>query len=111
MMKYNMKLDTEPFNQMKNGLKKIEYRLYDEKRKKLKIGDIIEFQKLPTLNERIKVEIIDLKTFKSFHDMFMEYSDINKDIDESVNSMYKYYSPKDEQKYGCIAISLNIIGK
>lgn len=110
-MKYNMKLDTEPFNQIKNGLKKIEYRLYDEKRKKLKIGDIIEFQKLPNLNEKIKVEIIDLKRFNTFQDMFKEYSDINKDINESVNYMYKYYSPKDEKKYGCIAISINIIGK
>ena len=56
-----MKLDTEPFNQIKNGLKKIEYRLYDEKRKKLKIGDIIEFQKLPNLNEKIKILEFDLE--------------------------------------------------
>lgn len=36
-MKHKMKLLENPFNKMLNGRKDIEFRLYDEKRKKLKI--------------------------------------------------------------------------
>ena len=42
-MKYNMKLNNEPFNLIKNGTKTVELRLNDEKRKLLNIGDKIEF--------------------------------------------------------------------
>ena len=38
-MKYNMKLNNEPFNLIKNGTKTVELRLNDEKRKLLNIGE------------------------------------------------------------------------
>lgn len=40
-MKFHMKLLKEPFDNIKNGTKTIEFRLYDEKRKQIKIGDIM----------------------------------------------------------------------
>ena len=43
-----MNLHKAPFQMIKSGAKTIELRLYDEKRKKIKAGDIIEF--LQTLN-------------------------------------------------------------
>ena len=45
-MLHKMRLNKEPFDEMKNGTKTIEFRLYDEKRQKVKIGDKIEFSKL-----------------------------------------------------------------
>lgn len=46
-MKYEMKLQPEyfNFNFILNGTKRIEIRLYDEKRQKIKIGDKIKFLK------------------------------------------------------------------
>ena len=41
-MLHKMKLE-----RIKNGTKPIEFRLYDEKRQQIKIGDKIEFSKLP----------------------------------------------------------------
>ena len=38
-----MKLDKEPFEKIKSGEKTIELRLYDEKRRKIRVGDIIVF--------------------------------------------------------------------
>ena len=55
-----MKLKETPFERIKNGTKTIEFRLYDEKRKKVKIGDKIEFSKLPDLHEKILVEVLDI---------------------------------------------------
>ena len=48
-MIHKMKLNESPFERIKNGTKTIEFRLYDEKRRQVKIGDKIEFSKLPDL--------------------------------------------------------------
>ena len=42
-MVHEMKLYEENFLDLKNGNKKREYRLYDEKRRLIKIGDTIKF--------------------------------------------------------------------
>lgn len=47
-MKHNMKLNNEPFELIENGSKKIELRLYDEKRRKLRVNDLIEFTNIST---------------------------------------------------------------
>ena len=43
-MIHKMKLNESPFERIKNGTKTIEFRLYDDKRKKVKIGDEIEIK-------------------------------------------------------------------
>lgn len=43
---HRMKLNNKPFTMIKNGRKNIELRLYDEKRRKLNIGDEIIFENL-----------------------------------------------------------------
>ena len=50
-MLHKMKLNESPFEMIKNGTKTIEFRLYDEKRQGVKIGDKIEFSKLPDLQK------------------------------------------------------------
>ena len=46
-----MKLKNEPFVSIKNGLKTIEMRLFDEKRKQIKVGDTIEFTNIVSLEK------------------------------------------------------------
>lgn len=48
-MIYRMKLQNEPFKQIKKGTKEIEIRLNDEKRKFFEINDHIEFINITTL--------------------------------------------------------------
>lgn len=50
MKNHNMKLNEEPFDMMKSGIKDIEYRLNDEKRRQIQIGDTITFYKRPLGN-------------------------------------------------------------
>ena len=50
-MIHKMKLNQSPFDRIKNGTKTVEFRLYDDKRKQIKVGDKIEFSKLPEQNE------------------------------------------------------------
>ncbi len=56
-MIHKMKLNKSPFERIKNGTKTIEFRLYDEKRQQIKVGDKIEFSKLPDLQEKLLVDI------------------------------------------------------
>ena len=50
-MEHEMKLQPEYYNFILNGTKRIEIRLFDEKRQQIKIGDTIKFLKEPELNE------------------------------------------------------------
>ena len=75
-MLYKMKLNESPFERIKNGTKTIEFRLYDEKRQQVKIGDKIEFSKLPDLQEKLIVDVIDLYREDTFENLFRKlYSD------------------------------------
>ena len=69
-MLHKMKLNESPFERIKNGTKTIEFRLYDEKRQQVKIGDKIEFSKLPDLQEKLIVDVIDLYREDTFENLF-----------------------------------------
>ena len=57
-MEHTLKLKPKYFNYINEGTKRIELRLYDEKRKKINIGDTIVFQKETELDTMIKVKVI-----------------------------------------------------
>ncbi len=113
-MQYIMHLTSIPFEQIKKGDKKIETRLFDEKRQHLTIGDIIIFYKRPENKENLKVKIIELTKFKTFTDAYKNY-DLRKyekkhiSIKSAVDSMYKYYSKEDEKLFGVIVIEFEMI--
>ena len=54
-MQHDMKLLEQPFKRISAGIKTLELRLYDEKRKALKLGDTIRFSKLPDFTETVTV--------------------------------------------------------
>lgn len=61
MRNHDMRLNEEPFNMIANNMKDIEYRLNDEKRQQIQIGDTITFYKRPLEKEIMKVLVTDLK--------------------------------------------------
>ena len=107
-MLHKMKLQERPFNRMKSGEKKVEFRLYDEKRQQIKIGDQIEFSKLPDLEEKLLVEVIDLYRDTTFNSLFKKLFTDEKEIERKTQSMYTIYSPEEEAKYGVLGIRVQI---
>lgn len=107
-MLHKMKLQESPFNRMKSGEKKVEFRLYDEKRQQIKIGDQIEFSKLPDLEEKLLVEVIDLYRDTTFNSLFKKLFTDEKEIERKTQSMYTIYSPEEEAKYGVLGIRVQI---
>ena len=108
-MLHKMKLNESPFERIKNGTKTIEFRLYDEKRKQVKIGDQIEFSKLPDLQERLIVDVIELYREDTFENLFKKLYINEDEIKKKTKSMYQYYSPEEEKKYGVIGIKISLV--
>lgn len=72
MAKYKMKLFDYVFDEIRDGLRTIETRLLDEKRKAIRVSDIVEFYKLPNLDEKVSVEILGVYIFDSWEDLVKE---------------------------------------
>lgn len=108
-MIHKMRLKESPFERIKNGTKTIEFRLYDEKRSKIKIGDQIEFSRLPDLQETILVDVLDLYRDSTFEDLFKKLFDDDDEIKRKTSSMYQYYSPDEEKQYGVVGIKISLI--
>lgn len=104
-----MKLQESPFERIKNGTKTVEFRLYDEKRSKIKIGDQIEFSKLPDLQETILVDVLDLYREDTFENLFKKLFTDEDEIKKKTKSMYQYYSPDEEKQYGVVGIKISLI--
>ena len=108
-MVHKMKLNKNPFENIKNGTKTIEFRLYDEKRRKVKIGDKIEFSKLPDLQEKILVEVLDIYKDKSFENLFKKLYKDEKEVERKTKSMYQIYSKEKEKEYGVVGIKISLL--
>lgn len=108
-MLHKMKLNKSPFEKMKNGTKTIEFRLFDEKRQQIKVGDQIEFSKLPTLQEKLLVNVIELYRENTFEDLFIKLYNDEVEIEKKIKSMYQYYSPEKEEQYGVVGIRISLV--
>lgn len=69
-MLHTMFLNEKPFDQIKNKSKTFELRLYDEKRRALNIGDLIEFTSRSDDPQIILCKIIALHVFDSFKALY-----------------------------------------
>ena len=107
-MIHKMKLKESPFERIKNGTKTIEFRLYDEKRQQIKIGDKIEFLKLPNMQEKLLVDVIDLYRENTFEELFRKLCFNEDEIKSKTESMEQYYSHDKEKEYGVLGIKVKI---
>lgn len=102
-------LNEEPYNLIKNGTKTIEMRLYDEKRQKIKVGDIIEFINRST-EERIITKVKALHLYNSFEELYKHFDKISlgykEDEEAKPSDMEKYYPLEEQEKYGVVGIEL-----
>lgn len=111
-MKHLMGLQPEYFNDVKNGNKKYELRLNDEKRKLIKKGDIITFLKEPDRIDGIDATVTDLVYFNNFAEV-VENIDVNllafnKTKEDLIKDLNKYYSVEKQNEYGVVAIEVSI---
>ncbi|MCF7799200.1 hypothetical protein K9M74_04835 [Candidatus Woesearchaeota archaeon] len=114
-MVHSMKLTSDPFERIKRGVKRLEVRLFDDKRKNIAIGDKVTFLKLPDLKDSIETEVIGLSTFHDFRTLFEVFGTNffghapETTVDEQVADMFEVYTQEDESKYGVIGIHFKLV--
>ena len=100
-----MHLQKEPFEQIKAGTKTVELRLYDEKRKLLRVGDVIEFT---NDGERIQARVSELHIYGSFESLFKDIP-ISKCGLADEKAMDAFYSKEEQEEYGVVGIELEVL--
>ncbi|HIT58760.1 MAG TPA: ASCH domain-containing protein [Candidatus Faeciplasma pullistercoris] len=109
---HQMNLYSEPFEMIKSGRKTIELRLWDEKRQKIRIGDIIVFTNIAG-GEKLQAAVVNLHRFSSFEELYRSlpllkcgYTEDNIGMANALD-MEKYYSTDKQKKYGVVGIELS----
>ena len=113
-MKHEMKLQPEYYNFILNGTKRIEIRLFDEKRQQIKIGDTIKILKEPELNESFNAKVIGLLRYNTFEDMFKDFdisvlSDSSMTKEELIAVLEQFYTKEKQKQYGVLGIRIELI--
>jgi len=110
---HQMKLNPEPFRQIQSGQKTIELRLFDEKRRGIKIGDTIVFTNAETA-ETLTATVVNLHRFESFEALYKAlpllkcgYTSENVSV-ASPKDMNKYYSEEQQKKHGVLGIEIYV---
>lgn len=107
-----MNLQPKYFDFIKDGTKRIELRLYDEKRQSIQLGDIIEFAK--SEDEKFKAEVVGLLRYDSFADLFKDFdisilADSSMTKQELLEVLGEFYSEEKQAEFGVIGIRIKLI--
>lgn len=110
-MMHEMKLQDRFFNYMKNGTKRIELRLNDEKRQKIQLNDEIFFSNYS--GEKLSAKVIGLLRYNNFSDFFRDFpieilADKSMSKDELRNALEEFYTPEKQATFGVLGIRLEI---
>lgn len=113
-MNHEMKLQPTHYYFMLNGTKRIEIRLYDEKRQKIKIGDTVTFYKEPDLQESFQTRVVGLLRYSTFEEMFQDLdisllADASVSREELMKDLEKYYTKEKQEQYGVLGIRIELL--
>ena len=114
-MEFTMKLNASPFEMIESGRKTIELRLYDEKRRRIAVGDTIRFMLVGGESKVLLAEVKELYVFPSFEELYQALPltacgyTADTVIHASPKDMLAYYPPEQEKKYGVVGIKIEVI--
>ena len=107
-----MELQNVYYNFILKGTKRIELRLYDEKRKSIKIGDIITITNAQT-NEEFTVKVVGLLQYETFDDLFKDFeieilADKSMTKEELKNELERFYPIDKQKQYNVLGIRVEL---
>lgn len=108
---YVMNVHKKFFKKLKSGKTKIELRLNDIRRRKIKAKDIIKFRVDNNPNKYFYAKVKRVSYYKNFVDLLNKEKLHNcgfkgKTIQQADNIMHKFYTKEEIQKYGVAAIEI-----
>lgn len=111
---YISHLHKEPFEQIAAGLKTLEARIFDEKRRQLKVGDRLQFINRSNESELLLARITNLYNYSSFEAMFRTLGVVQFGYEpgtspfDAARSMRRYYALEEEEEHGVVGIELSV---
>ena len=112
MQEHTMNLHPEPFEMIREGKKTIELRLYDEKRRQIRVGDTIVFSNTQQPGQTLCAQVTDLFVFDSFEELYRSlpllkcgYTEENI-ASAAPEDMNVYYSREKQCVYGVVGIQI-----
>lgn len=114
-MRHEMNLHPEPFRMIARGEKTIELRLYDEKRRRIRVGDEIAFTCTAEPHDTLCAEVIGIYRYDSFIELYADLPLLKcgytaADIaDAKPEDMDAYYSKEQQERYGVIGIESRVL--
>ena len=111
-MKHEMGLQSKYFDYIKNGTKRIELRLFDEKRQRVRLGDIIEFTNPD--GEKLLVKVVGLLRYGSFVDLFRDFdisilTDASMTKRELLDVLNGFYPLEKQDEMGVVGIRVEVV--
>ena len=113
-MKYKMGLQSKYFDLVQTSKKTVEVRLNDEKRKKLKVGDVITFCREPDRIQKIDTIVDKLDKYSCFSDAISDMGITcftNEDESSYLSDLEEYYSKDKQEENGVLAITVSKVEK
>ena len=112
-MEMTIHLDPDIFKIVKAGVKHIEARVNDEKRRRLHVGDTLIFLERPDEVKKIHAVVKKLDLYENFEELVKHYS--IKDLyledytkEEFITLLERFYSREEQETYGVVAIDFEI---
>lgn len=115
-MNHEMKLQPKYYDYMLNGTKRIEIRLFDEKRQRINLGDTITFKNNSELNKSFDTKVVGLLRYNNFNDMLNDIdisllADKSMTKEELINVLEEFYTKEKQRKYGILGIRIVLLKK
>ena len=110
---HEMKLQPKFFDFIKYGTKRIELRLYDEKRRNIELGDKIVFRKEPELKEVVEATVVGLLRYKSFKELFEDFdmsllADRSMTKGELLEVLEEFYTVEKQEEFGVLGVKVEL---
>jgi ASC-1-like (ASCH) protein len=109
MITHQMKLSKIPFAKIVAGTKVIESRLFDDKRKLINIGDIIEFIENEDSTKKITLKVKALYRYGTFSELFSDFNPVlfgGESKESLLVEIEQFYSYEDQNKFGVVGIKI-----
>ena len=110
---HRMHLEPKAYARMEDEKKTIELRLYDEKRRRIQVGDVIRFESTDDETDVLFAWVTGMRFFASFDELYAALPltacgyapEAAKTA--SPRDMDRYYSPEAQRQWGVVGIELS----
>lgn len=112
MRRHTMKLQPAAFTRMRDGTKRVELRLWDEKRQAVQPGDTVLFIREPEQAETLEATVLALVRGDSFAQLLraLPASALGLESkDDAMRELRTHYSANDEAAHGVVALWVELV--